>query len=368
MMNILQDFYGNKVLSETHVFSPSGVYHQLSPEADHGTYMAYIKSLPINDPTEIFGLHDNANITFAQNETFTILGDLVSMQPKTSSSTGKSREEVMEDTARGILEKVPPPVPVGPVMEKYPVMYEESMNTVVVQEVIRYNRLLNTVRQTLNDLLKALKGLVVMSGELEGMANSLYINQVPTMWAGKAYPSLKPLASWVVDLVTRMEFIHEWIDHGIPTIFWISGFFFPQAFLTGTLQNYARSQVISIDTITFDFQVMRESISELKERPEHGVYIRGLFLEGARWDSVGFQLAESNPKELYTDMPVMWLKPMPNRKAPTSGIYLCPVYKTLQRAENKHQRIQKVVTWKNKNQDQKVATWKNKNRRTKPGF
>ncbi|XP_078663939.1 dynein axonemal heavy chain 1-like [Branchiostoma floridae x Branchiostoma belcheri] len=332
MMNILQDFYGNKVLSETHVFSPSGVYHQLSPEADHGTYMAYIKSLPINDPTEIFGLHDNANITFAQNETFTILGDLVSMQPKTSSSTGKSREEVMEDTARGILEKVPPPVPVGPVMEKYPVMYEESMNTVVVQEVIRYNRLLNTVRQTLNDLLKALKGLVVMSGELEGMANSLYINQVPTMWAGKAYPSLKPLASWVVDLVTRMEFIHEWIDHGIPTIFWISGFFFPQAFLTGTLQNYARSQVISIDTITFDFQVMRESISELKERPEHGVYIRGLFLEGARWDSVGFQLAESNPKELYTDMPVMWLKPMPNRKAPTSGIYLCPVYKTLQRA------------------------------------
>ncbi|XP_066265764.1 dynein axonemal heavy chain 1-like isoform X1 [Branchiostoma lanceolatum] len=332
MMNILQDFYGDKVLSETHMFSPSGVYHQLSPEADHGTYMAYIKSLPINDPTEIFGLHDNANITFAQNETFTILTELVSMQPKTSSSAGKSREEVMEDTARGILEKVPPPIPVGPVMEKYPVMYEESMNTVVTQEVIRYNRLLNTVRQTLNDLLKALKGLVVMSGELEGMANSLYINQVPAMWAGKAYPSLKPLASWVTDLVTRMEFVHEWIDHGIPTIFWISGFFFPQAFLTGTLQNYARSQVISIDTITFDFQVMRESIAELKERPEHGVYIRGLFLEGARWDPVGFQLGESKPKELYTNMPVMWLKPMPNRKPPTSGIYYCPVYKTLQRA------------------------------------
>ena len=56
--------------------------------------MSYIKSLPINDTPEIFGLHDNANITFAQNETFAILGALVKLQPKSSSGGGKSREEV----------------------------------------------------------------------------------------------------------------------------------------------------------------------------------------------------------------------------------------------------------------------------------
>ena len=93
--------------------------------------------------------------------------------------------KVMEEAGRGILEKVPQPIPIAMVIEKHPVRYEESMNTVLIQEVIRYNKLLETVRQTLNDLLKALKGLVVMSQALETMANSIFNNSVPELWASK---------------------------------------------------------------------------------------------------------------------------------------------------------------------------------------
>ena len=45
--------------------------------------------------------------------------------------------QVMEDTAKDMLEQIPKPVNLGIVMDKYPVMYEQSMNTVLVQEVIR---------------------------------------------------------------------------------------------------------------------------------------------------------------------------------------------------------------------------------------
>lgn len=77
---------------------------------------------------------------------------------------------------------------------------------------------------------------------------------------------------------------------------------------------------------------MSEASDDLKQGPEDGCYIRGLFVEGARWDPVSFLLAESKPKELFTDMPVMWLIPKANRVPPTTGFYECPVYKTLTRA------------------------------------
>lgn len=77
---------------------------------------------------------------------------------------------------------------------------------------------------------------------------------------------------------------------------------------------------------------MKESVKELTHQPKVGCYIHGLFLEGARWDATAGLLAESRPKELYTEMAVIWLLPVANRKPPESGSYLCPIYKTLTRA------------------------------------
>lgn len=61
--------------------------------------------------------------------------------------------------------------------------------------------------------------------------------------------------AWVKDLCQRVQFMRGWSDEGIPRVFWISGFYFPQAFLTGALQNYARKHVIAIDTVAYAFEV-----------------------------------------------------------------------------------------------------------------
>ena len=54
-----------------------------------------------------------------------------------------------------------------------------------------------------------------------------------------------PLAAWAVDLEARLEFVNGWIGGGHPAVYWISGFFFPQAFLTGTLQVRCRHKSLA---------------------------------------------------------------------------------------------------------------------------
>ncbi|CAH2218372.1 jg1366, partial [Pararge aegeria aegeria] len=165
------------------------------------------------------------------------------------------------------------------------------------------------------DLQKALKGLVVMSEALESMSNSLARNAVPSMWSSRAYPSLKPLAAWVKDLCMRVQFMQQWADGGIPKVFWISGFYFPQAFLTGALQNYARKHVIAIDTVSYAFEALQ---LPPQKKPDDGCCVSGLFLEGARWNGADMALEESRPKELHT---VSW--------DPSSGkclLHLAPLH------------------------------------------
>ena len=71
--------------------------------------------------------------------------------------------------------------------------YNESLNTVLLQEAQRFNGLLVEMSRTLSELLRALRGLLAMSDELEAMAAAMAANRVPENWRARAFASLKPL-------------------------------------------------------------------------------------------------------------------------------------------------------------------------------
>eukprot|EP00796_Vickermania_ingenoplastis_P008354 gene8354-5852_t len=332
MMTMILHYMCPEILEEGYKFSPSGTYATIEV-GNRKHYLDYLDTWPLNPLPEVFGLHDNADITCAQNTTNTILATVLSLVSRGGGGTSdQSRDQLLLQTANGIITKLPHPFDEAAFMKKYPTKYEESMNTVLLQEAIRYNRLLRFIHNNLNEFIKAVKGEVVMSAELEAVGSSFFINEVPASWAGLAYPSLKPLSSWVEDLVLRVAFIQSWYDSGAPKVYWMGGFFFPQAFLTGTLQNYARQVQAAIDTISFSFHVLptNETV-ESAQAVERGALVYGLFIEGARWDGEEHTLTESRPKELYTDMPILHFDPIINR-VPDKKDYVCPVYKTLTRA------------------------------------
>ena len=124
----------------------------------------------------------------------------------------------------------------------------------------------------------------------------MYDGRVPALWMAQSYPSLKPLASYVSDLIERCRMMNDWVARGPPQAFWISGFYFTHAFLTGVKQNYARKHRIPIDTITFNYRCMEGAAADYTTPPEDGAYVTGMFAEGARWDYSTGQLEESLPK------------------------------------------------------------------------
>ncbi len=203
------------------------------------------------------------------------------------------------------------------------------MNTVLCQELIRFNNLLSKMRSTLSNIQKAVKGLVVMSAELEALGNQLFVNRVPALWKAVSYPSLKPLASYVTEQHQRLDFFRDWLVNKPPAVFWISGFFFTQAFVTGCAQNFARKYTIPIDDVVFDFRMMEEE--RYPKGPENGVFTYGLFLEGARWDESKRVLGESLPKVLFSLAPTMHWVPLRTADVPVYDHYKCPVYKTSDR-------------------------------------
>jgi len=355
LSTILTRFFAPCTVGEEYVYSPSGIYYApLSPTLQE--YKTYIENLPTIDEPEIFGMHGNANLAFQIQESQLMIRTILDVQPRMSTSgSGKTSDEIVYELSESILSKLPDMLDMDKahhdllVTDKYGRL--NSLTTVLGQEVDRFNNLLKVIKTSLRQLQKAIKGLVVMSLELDLVYTSFLNNQVPEMWSNAAYPSLKPLASWVKDLELRTGFIDNWIEHGMPKSFWLSGFFFPQGFLTGTLQNNARKYAHPIDQLSFNFNVLphyrcQEQVAEemaklkhgetlemdqLMETPEDGVLVHGLFTEAAKWDDNNMVLGEAVLGQMTSPLPVLHMEPKMNF-VPEESRYKSPLYKTAERA------------------------------------
>ncbi|XP_053977121.1 dynein axonemal heavy chain 2 [Hylaeus volcanicus] len=348
LMTYVQQYFNEEVLTVPHYRLSSLPTYYIPRDGSLESYRDFIAVLPSIDKPEAFGQHPNADITCLIMEARNMFETLMSLQVQTVASEEASKEEKVTQLTADILSRIPKDIDyettqrlIGP--RKTP------LDVVLLQEIQRYNVLMRKTRNSLEELRQAIKGLVLMSSDLEDIFTCVYEGRVPSIWL-TAYPSLKLLGAWTRDLVSRVEHFNEWArtTHP-PLLFWLAAYTFPTGFLTAVLQTSARLWNVSIDSLSWEFTVFTIDESTIIEPPvkiaacahvpnrvyiplQDGVYIRSIFLEGAGWDKRNSVLVEPAPMQLVCDMPVIHFRPTEHLKKRTKGLYNSPCYYYPQRS------------------------------------
>ncbi|XP_039997326.1 dynein heavy chain 2, axonemal [Xiphias gladius] len=325
----INDYFCDAAINQPFFKLSSLTSYYIPRDGPKSSYKEHISMLPAIEHPEVFGQHPNADIASQIAETRTLFDTLLSLQPQATSPTTAGARPSREDKVLELLADVRGKIPALIDYEGTRSLLQDNpspLNVVLLQEIQRYNSLLDTIILSLMELEKGIKGLVVMSSSLEETFHCIYDARVPTLWE-KAYPSLKPLAAWTRDLCQRVDLFARWAETAQPpNLFWLSGFTFPNGFLTAVLQSSARQHNISVDTLSWEFIVSTVDDSNLLYPPKDGVFVRGLYLEGAGWDKKNSCLVEAEPMQMVCPIPTIHFKPVENRKKMGKGMYLCPCY------------------------------------------
>ncbi|XP_070984280.1 dynein axonemal heavy chain 6-like [Oncorhynchus clarkii lewisi] len=416
LLTILHRCYTPSVLQDGHSFCQAQGYPPFPKDASWPQCRAYIENMPDKDLAEVFGIDSSAETVILQNQTQQLLHTIVNLQPRLSDSSLLVRDRQCQDSvvlrmAMNILKKLPETVEVDRVTEKTlflrdiiaKVNFAESSSSdqgerctasassallvILRQEIDQFNYLLCVVRSSLLSFSASIRGEVLMSEALEEVYTALLTMIVPSDWKHCSYESCMALGSWIQDLEQRVWFFRAWADNikinliekipiisgGVyslnrppktdlqqslknrkPRSYWLSGFFFPQGFLTAVLQNSARQKNVPVDSLSFTYHVqpVDESWSKVADKtkllfegpapPDEGVLVYGLYLDGASWDPVSHTLQELQHNIKHCPVPEIHFLPcqvsedavaVPTTESPGDlQFYDCPLYRTFKRA------------------------------------
>jgi dynein heavy chain len=323
-----------EILDDNFKFSASGTYFA-PPDGSRDDFLEYVRGLPQVDRPEIFGMHANANTIYNRDCTRVLMADILSLQPRAAGGGGGlSSDDMVSNLTMQIEEQTPANLDEEEAGETTFIIQPNgllnSLAIVLTQEMVKFNRLLDFMRKTCTMLKKAIKGLIVMSSDLDEMYSGFLNNKLPSNWTKVSFATLKTLGSWIKDLLGRVEFFHTWIIDGQPATFPLPAFFFPQGFMTGTLQTFARKYMVPVNTLVFKFHIMHDAKEDITDGADDGVICHGLYMEGARFDIEEELIKESDWGVIYTPLCLIHFIPEPNYK-PSEESYMCPVYKTAER-------------------------------------
>jgi len=248
--------------------------------------------------------------------------------------SGISREDQVDKICEDLLSKMPAMFKNEETKEKLKKLAGGSsapLNVHLRQEIDRLNIVIKLSEGTLKNLRLAIAGTIALTGDLIEALDALFDARIPGVWVKKSWDA-NTLGLWFTGLTQRFDQLHKWLNSGRPKGFWMTGFFNPGGFLTAMKQEVNRKHAgdkWALDDVVMTSEVTHpaKEYEALREGPSEGVYIYGLFLDGAAWSPKENKLVESEPKKLFAPLPVLYVTGVLASQRKTEGIYEAPAYR-----------------------------------------
>ncbi|XP_067910594.1 dynein axonemal heavy chain 10 isoform X6 [Heterodontus francisci] len=315
-----------------HFFHNDDVDYKIPEGEIKDDYIEEIESLPLANTPEVFGLHPNAEIGYYTQAARSMWEHLIDLQPQTGESgSGMGRDEYIGRVAKDIESKLPTLFDLDTIYKKFAVQITPT-TVVLLQELERFNLLIDRMSRSLVELQRALVGEVGMSNELDEVARALFNGHIPVIWRRLAPDTLKSLGNWMIHFKRRFDQYVLWVDESEPNVMWLSGLHIPESYLTALVQATCRKNSWPLDRSTLYTQVTKyQTADDVIERPGQGCFISGLYMEGAAWDIDESCLIRSKPKELVIELPVLKVIPIEAHRLKLQNTLQTPVYTTSMR-------------------------------------
>lgn len=202
-----------------------------------------------------------------------------------------------------ITEILPEQILIKEIEQKYPILYENPLNVVLVSEISRYDTEIAKIKNNLENLENSLLGKCEFSENMRELAKNILKNTVPKTWTS-LHLCDNNILKLISEYKSRMKIFKDWAENGQPTIFWLPAFWNVQGFLNAIKLNFARNQGFAIEKIQFETKF--NDNEDLMKKEGFVIGFRGIFLENASWDAIKSQLIDPIPKQRFIQMPIVF--------------------------------------------------------------
>jgi dynein heavy chain len=181
------------------------------------------------------------------------------------------------------------------------------------------------------------------------VAEALSLGRIPPRWmpdgivgasGGMSSGDEPDLADWRYLLQARLEFLRGFRDlpNGQPPVWELWVLAYPRAVLSAVVRSFALDNAISTSSVAFRTAVMSPQDGGGRDEgattcpPSSGIYVGGIYLQGARWDVGMSCLEEAEKDRAHNALPTVWFLPTHKGALAGSGtltglpVWDCPLY------------------------------------------